>query len=59
MSTAVVLKQVVTLAGNMKSTNNRDHTVIPKGKYTYPLLFQLAESIALIMPPVPCADSCR
>jgi hypothetical protein len=40
-STAVVLKQLVTLAGNMKSTKNREHTVIPKGKYTYPFLFQL------------------
>jgi hypothetical protein len=41
VSTAVVLKQVITLAGNMKSTNSREHTVIPKGKYTYPFLFQL------------------
>jgi hypothetical protein len=38
---AVVLKQLLTLAGNMKASQNHQHMTVPAGKYTYPFQFQL------------------
>jgi hypothetical protein len=44
-STAVVYKQLITLAGQLKCSNNRNKTTVPAGDYHYPFSFVLPTTL--------------